>query len=111
MQADHLSKVQRTGDGVQERNGQVLIPSQLREMGHSGDRPASRKRGDGRLARSAGTLYHPEGAKGRNFRQRRKPEEGPPVRGLLPKRNNASVFDRRDETEMECYSPKRKPKR
>ena len=80
MQAGHLSKVQRTRDGVQERNGQVLISIQFREMGHSSDRSATRKRGDGRLARPAGPLHHPEGAKGRNFRQRRKPEEGSPVR-------------------------------
>ena len=45
--------------------------------------PATRKRGDGRLGRPAGPLHHPQRAKGRNVRKRRKPEEGSPVEGAL----------------------------
>src|SRR5229473_2043427 len=85
MQASQLSEVQRTGDGFQERNGKVLIPGQFREMGHRSDRPATRKRGDGGLARPAGAVHHQEGAKGRNVHKRRKPEEGSPVRESSPK--------------------------
>src|SRR5438552_12089489 len=120
MQASQLSEVQRAGDGIQERNGQVLIPGQFRKVGHRSDRPATRNRGDGRLARPAGPLHHPKGAKGRNFRQRRKPEGGSPVREPSPKLEMLEALDAFMKpkfgpewwvrTEMERFAPKRKRK-
>lgn len=52
------------------------------------------------LARSAGPLHHQEGAKGRNVRQRGKPEEGSPVRGAFSQVGNAGSARRICEEEI-----------